>query len=204
MKNPATDAPQPVGSSLRGAVRAAYSAIAENPTGDVPFPTGRHLAEGVGYPADLLDTLPTDAVDAFAGVSAVPLFAEIPDDAIVLDLGCGAGMDTLIAARRARAGRVVGVDFSESMLSRARLAAGEARAGNVDLRLADAESIPLPDRSVDVAIVNGIFNLNLARDRIFAELGRVVRHGGRLFVAELILVSPLSVEELSGEQNWFT
>ena len=108
----------------------------------------------------------------------------------MLDLGCGSGLDTLIAAQRTgAAGRVYGVDFSSAMLERARRAAADVAPENVEFLQADAERIPLPDASIDVALVNGIFNLNRLRSELFRELARVVRPGGQVFGAELILTS---------------
>ncbi len=194
----------PQRNSLRDRVRDAYSAAARAPNEKHPFPVGRAFAESVGYPAALLDELPAAAVEAFAGVSNVAIFAEIPAGAAVLDLGCGAGLDTLIAARRTGpAGRVLGVDFSAVMLERARQAVAEAGAVNVELRRADAESLPLADASVDVARVNGLFNLNPARAAIFRELARVVRPGGNAWVAELVLTAPLPAEQACSPTNWF-
>lgn len=168
------------------------------------FQVGRAFAESLGYPHDLLEALPAACTEAFAGVSNVAVFAAIPAGAFVLDLGCGAGLDSLIAARRVGPnGKVVGVDFSEAMLDRARRAAAEADVKNVEFRRADAEALPLPDQSVDVAIVNGIFNLNPARDAIFGELARVVRPDGEVFVAELILIEPLPEDERASLTNWF-
>jgi 2-polyprenyl-3-methyl-5-hydroxy-6-metoxy-1,4-benzoquinol methylase len=106
---------------LREMVRGAYSAAAEQPEEKHAFPVGRQFGESIGYPAELLARLPSVACDAFAGVSNVSLFADLPPGATVLDLGCGAGLDTLIAAQRVgTAGKVIGVDFSEAMLARAR------------------------------------------------------------------------------------
>jgi len=188
---------------LRDAVRGAYSAAADRPADHHPFPVGREFARSLGYPADLLDSLPAVCVDAFAGVSNVALLADLPFGATVLDLGCGAGLDSLIAARRVGpGGRVIGVDFSETMLARARRAADEAKSG-IEFRLADAERLPLADASVDVALVNGIFNLNPRRDAIFRELARVVRVGGSAFVAELILIEPLAPDARACPDNWF-
>jgi len=121
------------------------------------FPVGRGFAESLGYPADLLDQLPAVASDAFAGVSNVSIFAEIPFGATILDLGCGAGLDALIAARRVGlAGKVIAVDFSAAMLARARQAVAEAGASNVELREADAGQLPIADEEIDIAMVNGI------------------------------------------------
>lgn len=189
---------------LRESVRTAYSAAAERPREKHAFPVGRQFAESLGYDASLLGSLPACAVDAFAGVSNVSVFAEIPEGATVLDLGCGAGLDALIAARRVgpRA-KIIGVDFSEPMLTRARQAAEEAGVGHVEFRLADGERLPLADRSVDVALVNGIFNLNPEREAIFHELARVLRPGGTAWAAELILHEPLSEQVRADPTNWF-
>src|SRR5262245_12218575 len=99
---------------LREGVWQAYSAVAEAPDSEHPFAVGRAFAERLGYPAEVLQQLPVAAVEAFTGVSNVSIFAEIPLNARVLDLGCGAGLDSLIAAQRAGpAGLVIGIDFSE-------------------------------------------------------------------------------------------
>jgi arsenite methyltransferase len=190
--------------TLRRKVREAYSEAAERPESFRVFPVGRRFAESVGYPRHLLSSLPATAVDAFTGVSNVSLFAEIPQRAKVLDLGCGAGLDSLVAAQRTgNQGIVIGVDFSPPMLNRARLSAREARRGHITFFRADAESLPFRTSSVDVALVNGIFNLNPAREAIFRELRRVVCQGGSVFAAELILFQPLPREERESEQNWF-
>lgn len=189
---------------LRSAVCEAYSAAARQPAVKHPFPVGREFAESLGYPAGLLDSLPDSAVDAFAGVSNASLLAEVDEGSAVLDLGCGAGLDALIAARRTgRHGKVYGVDFSDSMLERAKRAACEAGTDNVEFLHGDAERLPLPDAAVDVALTNGIFNLNPQRAEIFGELARVVRPGGTLYGAELILVDSLPERERTSATNWF-
>lgn len=189
---------------LRAAVRDTYSAIAAEPADDHPIPVGRALAEGVGYPPAILDNLPAVAVAAFAGVGNVSLAADLSQGSTVLDLGCGAGLDSLIAARRAGPdGQVVGVDFSEAMLARARLARAEQRANTLSLCLADSERLPLRTGSVDVALANGIFNLNPRRRLLFEELHRVLRPGGTAYAAELILRAPLPAEQRDDATNWF-
>lgn len=189
---------------LREGVRAAYSAAAERPQGEHPFPVGREFALSLDYPEDLLASLPAVSVQAFSGVSNVSVFADLAEGATVLDLGCGAGLDALIAARRVGPkGKVIGIDFSQAMLRRARQAASEAQVSHVEFHQADAENLPVKDALVDVALVNGIFNLNPARDAIFRELARVVRPGGSVYAAELILKEPLSPEEEASDANWF-
>lgn len=192
-----------MGLSVRDSVRDAYSAAAAKPSDPHPFPVGRTFAESVGYSADQLKDFPGDCVDRFAGVSNISLTAEMPAGATVLDLGCGAGLDSMIASRRiGTQGRVIGVDFSRVMLALARRGASDARRENVVFCRADAERLPLPGASVDVALVNGIFNLNPARECIFHELGRVLRNGGTVYAAELILSAPLPPAERNAA-NWF-
>lgn len=189
---------------LRRKVRDAYSAAALYPGEMHAFPVGREFARSLGYPAPLLVEFPAASVEAFAGVSDVSLFAEIPKGSAILDLGCGAGLDSLIAANRTGpGGRVVGIDFGFSMLSRARHSAAEAGTSNVVFCQADAETLPLRDESIGIVLVNGIFNLNPARLSIFRELGRVVRRGGVVYSAELVLKEPLSLREQTSESNWF-
>jgi ubiquinone/menaquinone biosynthesis C-methylase UbiE len=185
-------------------VRGAYSAAAEDPQKQHPFPVGRGFAESLGYPGAQLSTLPAVSVEAFAGVSNVSVTADIPLGATVLDLGCGAGLDSLLAAAKTGPlGKVIGVDFSASMLDRARRGASEAGLQNIECRQADAERLPLADASIDVALVNGIFNLNPQRDAIFHELARVVRSGGVVYAAELILRGPVETSQATDEVDWF-
>ena len=100
-------------------------------------------------------------------------------------------------------GKVTGIDFSDAMLARARRSAAEAGADNVEFKRADAEQLPLLDASIDVALVNGIFNLNPSRDAIFRELARVVRIDGCVFGAELVLKEPLPSDVHADPANWF-
>ena len=191
--------------TLRDAAKQAYSAIAQQPQGDPPFPTGRALAEDLGYPPALLDTLPTTSVEGFCGVSNVSLFAEIPEGATVLDLGAGAGLDTLIAAgRTGERGQVIAIDFSPAMLTRTRQAIAGMQATNIKTHLADAEQLPIDRESVDIVIVNGIFNLNPYREKIFSELARVLKPGGAVYAAELILSVPLPTECRCEVEDWFS
>jgi arsenite methyltransferase len=188
---------------LRSAVQRAYCAAGERPKEKHAFPVGRTLAERLGYPADLLDALPPISVEAFAGVANVAIFAELPHGASVLDLGCGAGLDSLIAGRRVGpTGHVIGIDFSDSMLARAHQAAAMSGV-NVTFCRGDAERLPLRSASVTVALVNGIFNLNPARTEIFHELARVVRPGGAVYAAELISQEAVSKPEHFTEADWF-
>lgn len=189
---------------LRQRVEQVYSLIATSPQAEHPFATGRGLADNVGYPKHRLDQLPANATRSFAGVAAVACFAQITVGATVLDLGCGAGLDSLLAAQQVGyAGTVVGVDFSADMVQRAQ--ANADAVGSVNLRCVrgDAERLPLADSCIDTALVNGIFNLNPTRTAIFAELARVVRPGGAVYAAEIVLRHSLSPDVAAQETNWF-
>ena len=191
-------------SQLRDGVYKAYSAVAETPQAEHPFAVGREFAERLGYPSELLDQLPAESTEAFTGVSTVSLFAEIHSGATVLDVGCGAGLDSLIAAQRVgKNGKVIGVDFSEAMLARARAAGMKTKTRNIEFRQSSAELLPVDDSSVDVAMVNGIFNLNPSREKIFAELARVMKTGGVVYSAEMILREPLPPDMQMDENDWF-
>jgi ubiquinone/menaquinone biosynthesis C-methylase UbiE len=162
------------------------------------------FACSLGYPAGLLDELPASCVEAFTGVSNVSVIAEIAPGSTVLDLGCGAGLDSLIAARKTGVeGKVVGIDFSAAMLGRARTAASALGLSQVEFRKGNAELIPLEDGSIDAAMVNGIFNLNPARKNIHSELSRVLRPGGTAWAAELVLRGPLPEDESRSDADWF-
>ncbi|MBN9663441.1 MAG: methyltransferase domain-containing protein [Acidobacteria bacterium] len=190
--------------TLRASVHGAYSAAALDPAAKHPFPVGRDFAESVGYPTELLSRLPNSAAAAFAGVSNVAVTAPVEEGMTILDIGCGAGLDSLIAGRRVGAGRVIGIDFSAAMLARALEAARDHGAANVHFVQASAESLPCPDASVDLALVNGIFNLNPFRAAIFHELARVVKPGGRVAGAELIVGDNLPEVLRQGSANWFS
>ncbi|GAC1613234.1 MAG: hypothetical protein NVS9B1_21220 [Candidatus Dormibacteraceae bacterium] len=187
--------------TLRDQVRATYDTIAEAPADDHPFRVGREVAERAGYLPEGLAGVPAETVEAFAGISCLPCFAEIGNQDRVLDLGCGAGLDSILAARQAAS--VIGLDFSPAMLDRARKSAAAVAVANAEFRLGDAESIPLENDSIDVALVNGIFNLNQSRGRIFEELARVIRPGGLVFAAELVLKGPRPSTIGLDEDDWF-
>jgi len=185
---------------LHNQVRAAYTEIALSPAGNRLFPCGRQLAEDLQYPPEMLDSLPGAALEAFCGVGNVSLYASIQATDVVLDVGCGAGLDTILAA--GRAAKVIGVDFSLAMLQRAQLCMKEARLeGSVTLLRAEAQSLPLLDASIDVALVNGLFNLNPFREQVFLELARVLRPGGALYCSELVLNGSAG---LSAQTSWFS
>jgi len=174
--------------ALRAAVAEQYGRVALQPTGHFPFPIGRAFAESLGYPSDLLDTLPRPSVEAFAGISCPLKFTDLQPGEIVLDLGCGAAMDTILCARQVgQTGQVHGLDLSEAMLDWARTNIAASGLDNVTLHRAPAEEIPLDGNSVDVVVVNGIFNLCPNKEPVMKQVYRVLRPGGRAIVSEIVL-----------------
>jgi arsenite methyltransferase len=161
---------------IKALVRDTYHAVA-SPAGAV----ARKL-----YPAEELAQVPQIAIDGALGVASPLRHADIEPGDTVLDLGCGYGIDTILAARRTGpAGRVIALDFLPAMLDRTAEAAAQASLQNVDTLHADIEDIPLPDRSIDQIISNGVLNLCPRKARAFAECRRVLRPGGKLCVADM-------------------
>ena len=174
---------------LRSEVSKIYSRVATDPDGNFHFHRGpAYASEFLNYDPAELATLPADCTASFAGIANPHLIAPILQDETVLDIGCGAGMDLLLAARRVGPrGRAIGVDMTEAMRERARKSAAAAGLTNVDLHHADATALPLPDSSVDVVISNGVLNLVPEKEKAFQEIRRVLRPGGRLQLADIVI-----------------
>jgi SAM-dependent methyltransferase len=172
--------------TLQQAVAQQYGQVAVQPDGQFPFPVGRDFAEKLGYAPELLDTLPEAAVSRFTGISNPLIFADLQPGETVVDLGCGAGMDLILSARQVgENGRAIGIDLAPEMVDAAR--AHTAGIPQAEVHLAAADSLPLENNSVDVVIVNGIFNLCPSKERVAAEVWRVLRGNGRLLASEIIL-----------------
>jgi SAM-dependent methyltransferase len=180
---------------LRRTVHDEYARVAARPDGDFHFHRGFDYAVTMlGYDATELAAIPREAVDRFAGVGNPLAVAAIQPGETVLDVGCGAGTDLLLAARRvAPEGRAIGVDMTPAMRDRAERYAAEAGLADVvDIRAGVAEELPAESGSVDVVISNGVFNLAIDKERAFAEVARVLRPGGRLMFADVTLRRDLS------------
>ena len=170
------------------AVQRMYTEVAGAPGREFHFPTGRRACELVGYPDEALALLPLGAVESFAGVG-YPFAAGVirPGDT-VLDIGSGSGTDALIAARVVGpAGRVIGLDMTDAMLAKLRTNITSAAVANVEPLAGNAESIPLPDSTVDVVTTNGVINLVPDKSRALREIARVLRPGGRLQMADIVV-----------------
>jgi SAM-dependent methyltransferase len=173
---------------LRGAIQEEYEAVAEKPDRDFHFHIGRKQAQILGYEQSWLDDLPEIAVESIAGTGN-PFRIDTPQPGEhVVDIGSGAGIDSLIAGRMVGPeGRVVGVDMTPAMLRKARQAAAEAGLDYVDFREGYGEALPVEDEWADVVISNGVLNLMPDKSKALQEMARVLRPGGRLRIADILV-----------------
>jgi len=188
---------------VREIIRRRYAAIAADPAGQFRYPVGRESAENLGYPADVLEALPPDVVRYFVGVGNPFRLGDPEAGMRVVDVGCGAGFDSLVAARRVGpAGRVIGVDMSREMLLVARAGLSIDGAVNVTFAAGRAEDLPVSADWADLVISNGVLNLAACKVSAFAEIARVLRPGGRFQAADLILVKDLPEDLRTDEFAW--
>jgi SAM-dependent methyltransferase len=188
---------------LRDAIRRTYTEVSTDQEQEFIFPTGRSWAQELGYPEPELSRVPDASVDSFAGVANHWELGTIEPGAVVLDLGCGAGTDLLIAAQMAGpTGRAIGVDMTPAMLDRARASARAMGLDNVELHECLIEALPLEDASVDVVISNGVIDLVPDKDAVFDEIDRVLRPGGRVQFADVIIHNEVSEDARKRIDLW--
>jgi arsenite methyltransferase len=190
---------------LRGLVRAEYDRVAREPAGNFHFHRGPEYACRIlRYDPEELATIPAESTASFAGVGNPHRIGPIEPGETVLDIGCGAGMDLMLAARRSGpSGKAIGVDMTPAMLELAKR--GALKAGlweNVEVRRGIAEDLPVETESVDVVISNSVINLSPDKDRAFREVCRVLRPGGRLYLADVVVQRELSLATRSDVDLW--
>jgi len=190
---------------LREAIRTTYERVADDPSGAFHFHRGRDYAiEHLGYDAADLDSLPRSATDRFAGVGNPHLIGSVARGDVVLDHACGAGTDLLLAARSVGAsGRAIGVDITPGMRAIAERAIHEAGLGDrAEVRAGSYEDLPVESSSIDVLISNGVVNLSPDKRRVFSEIWRVLRPGGRLYLADVVVARELKLEARERPELW--
>jgi arsenite methyltransferase len=189
--------------TLRCEIRKTYARVSTEPESGFIFPTGRAWALDLGYPAHLLARVPDASVDSFAGVANPFSLGRLQPGEHVLDLGCGAGTDSLVAAQMvAPEGRVVGIDMTAEMIAKARDSARTMGAPKVEFLEGEAERLPFDEATFDVVLSNGVIDLIPDKDGVFGELYRVLRSGGRLQLADVTIQRPVSEEGRRNIDLW--
>ena len=188
---------------LRAQVQEKYREVALEPGAPFHFHTGRALATRLGYPAAVVDRLPDSAVESFAGVGSPFALRDLQPGERVVDVGCGAGFDTVLAADQVGPnGQVIGVDMTPEMLAKARRNVDELGLHHVEIREGLAEHLPVADRWADVVIANGVINLRADKASVFAEIHRVLRPGGRLQFADIANGNPVPAAAMRDVDLW--
>lgn len=189
---------------INDGIRLKYSKVSVSPRGLFRFPTGRAGLEALNYDPDVVRSLPEDAVASYCGVGNPFTLGPIHKGEVVLDIGCGGGVDTLAAAIMVGPrGKTVGIELVAEMLARARKNLGETRLTNVSFREATAEDLPFPNESFDVVLSNGVFNLIPDKARALAEVFRVLKPRGRLMIADQVLADQIQKDKKTMVDNWF-
>ena len=188
---------------LRGKVQDMYRQVAREPEGEFHFEMGGALAERLGYAPQDLDRIPSEAIESFAGVGYYFDLAEIQEGETVLDLGSGSGMDSFLAAHQVGStGRVIGIDMTDAQLDKAARQRDRVGFPWVEFRRGYLEELPVEDASVDVVISNGVINLCPEKERVFREVVRVLRLGGRLALADIVTERQLPDNVVCNSTLW--
>jgi arsenite methyltransferase len=188
---------------LREEIRRTYTDVSTDQSQEFIFPTGRAWAQELGYPEPELSQVPGATVESFAGVANHWTLGHVELGSVVLDLGCGAGTDLLIAAQMVGPeGRIIGVDMTSAMLERAGSSAREMGLANVELHESLVETLPLDDASVDVVISNGVIDLIPDKEAVFGEIDRVLRPGGRVQLADVVIHTEVSEDARERIDLW--
>jgi SAM-dependent methyltransferase len=188
---------------LRSEIQRTYADVSTQPDREFIFPTGRAWALDLGYPQDLLARVPEASCESFAGVANPVSMGPLQPGEDVLDLGSGAGMDSLVAAQMVGpSGSVTGIDMTPEMVAKARGSVAEMGLDTVTIVEGSAEQLPFDDASFDVVISNGVIDLIPDKDAVFSEITRVLRPGGHIQLADVTIQNPVSEESKRDIDLW--
>lgn len=188
---------------IREAIRGKYLEVSTSAEGKFKYVTGKAGAVELQYDAAILNTLDAVRLESFCGVGNPFSLGEIQPGSVVLDVGCGGGLDMLFAAKYAGPeGRVCGIDLTEEMVRRARENLAHAGIDNAELQHVSAEKIPYADNTFDVVISNGVINLSPCKEELFQEIYRVLKPGGRLHFADIVLENQLPASMAASVEAW--
>lgn len=189
--------------NIRAEVVERFTRIAHAPQQEEKFPVGPASAKTLGYDADVIDQLPPSVTESFTGVGNPLALRKLMTGEAVLDVGCGAGLDSILAARAVGpSGKVIGVDMIKAMVDKAKTNAKMAGVANVEFIQASIEDLPLDHGSMDTVISNGVLNLCPDKPKVLGEISRVLRTGGHLQMADILLEDGVSPEEVARKGAW--
>ena len=179
---------------LRHEIQAIYARVATDPSSEFHFHRGpAYAAERLGYDTSALNAIPSQATASFAGVGNPLRIVTLPPGATVVDIGCGAGMDLMLAASAVGpGGKAIGVDMTDAMAERARSAAGTLGFSHLEVRTGDALDLPVDSESADFVITNGVLNLAPDKRQAFGEVFRILKSGGQFLYADIVVAHELS------------
>jgi SAM-dependent methyltransferase len=188
---------------IQVAIKKKYQAVSSSAEGYFKYPVGKPGAILLGYDKAILEDIPVEMLRSFCGVGNPFSIDRIEEGTTVLDVGCGAGFDLLVALQLVGpSGKVVGVDLTKEMIDKARANLESMQIKNYELHRISAEQLPFADNSFDVVISNGVINLSPDKPRIFAEIHRVLKKGGRLQFADIILEKQLPPQLTASIESW--
>ena len=188
---------------IRNAIRNKYAGVSISAAGKFQYPTGKDGAIALRYDSDIIKSAAPSLLDSFCGVGNPFSLGKIQHGEVVLDLGCGAGFDLFVVSKLVgENGRVCGVDLTEQMVERAKNNLAGANISNVEIKKVDSESIPYADNTFDVVISNGVINLSPSKNICFKEIYRVLKPGGRLQFADVVLENALPADLSGSIEAW--
>ena len=189
---------------IKEAVKEKYGKVAKDPCATFNFPVGKEFALKVGYPKDVLDKLPQSMYESFTGANNPQPFIGLKGGEVILDLGCGAGLDLYFYAKAVGpAGKVCGLDISEEMVAKANKNMDALGIKNVEIKSGHSDNLPFPDSFFDCVASNGIYNLSPDKEKVMAEGYRVLKPGGRTVFCEIVLKERLSEDVRKSIDDWF-